>query len=582
MGLSCVTASTSLYLCSPVRQALSVGASQLLLPRRNSTGGRGRAPFLSDEFLTSLKTARHSTRTSSHPGTVKLLNLSRFAAFDLTALRHRISRENAHKILAMAKVDRKTLQHPTFRVLRFSRPNEDRVAPLQIRCFTSNSYKAIKERERRKGCRQINTSSQRRSNAQTREGRSEPAQSAAVLEMPRMHSAANNVIPTSDSGDLRRELSVTQDNSRIQPDDDLQQHFSSSSASSKSVLKGGFGGGVQCLASPPSRATSPNARGSESEVITGEEHESELFHDWDPNQRAHSLDDVPMITADSDDAGTSVRKPEIRTRNDTELAVATSSYLTPADSSAARCRSDSCEQLIESHSTRSPSLVSLESNSEHMVAAATSPKYVLSKHLANEALAKVLLDEPRHTVGVARTVGSRTCQARSERTLWIECKSTPQRPWTSEQDEHLLHLRDVAQLNWRNIVSYFLGTTMNAVKGRYKHLNECRMACQIVGDEPKSRLNMNRRSTHLAASTFQKAAKKCRAPSRPKSRRQPIDSLAEHYGPPHRRRVTKQANDAEDVALLADPTHEDVCQRTSHCGRPIRHPFRRRPIEGYL
>ena len=289
-----------------------------------------------------------------------------------------------------------------------------------------------------------------------------------------------------------------------------------------------------------------------------------------------------MIIADGDDAGTSVRQPEIRIRNDKELAVEASSYPTPADSNAARCRSDSCEQLTESHGTRSRGLVSLESNSEHMTAAATCRKCLSSRQVADEALAKVLSDGPSYAVGVTCTVGPRICQARSEQNGGIESKTTSQSLCRSEQDEHLLHLHDTAQLNWRNIVNYFPGMTLDVVKGRYKHLNECRMICQVVDDEPKSRAHVRRRTTYLAASTSQKAAKKCRALSRPKSRGQPISILAEHHPPPHRRHVTKQANNAEDVALLAGPTYEDACRQTSRSGRTIRHTFRHRLSEGYL
>ena len=65
-----------------------------------------------------------------------------------------------------------------------------------------------------------------------------------------------------------------------------------------------------------------------------------------------------MITGDVDDAGTSVQQPQNRIRNDIELAVETSSYPTPANSSAGRLRPNSCKlarQLAKSYATRPPS-----------------------------------------------------------------------------------------------------------------------------------------------------------------------------------------------------------------------------------
>ena len=38
--------------------------------------------------------------------------------------------------------------------------------------------------------------------------------------------------------------------------------------------------------------------------------------------------------------------------------------------------------------------------------------------------------------------------------IGTECESTPQVAWTRELDEHLLHLRDVAQLKWGTLVTY--------------------------------------------------------------------------------------------------------------------------------
>ena len=54
----------------------------------------------------------------------------------------------------------------------------------------------------------------------------------------------------------------------------------------------------------------------DSERFTRLKLELELFHDQDPGSRASSLNNIDMITVDSDDkAGTSFEQPEIGTRD---------------------------------------------------------------------------------------------------------------------------------------------------------------------------------------------------------------------------------------------------------------------------
>jgi hypothetical protein len=265
-----------------------------------------------------------------------------------------------------------------------------------------------------------------------------------------------------------------------------------------------------------------------------------------------------MITVDGDDACTFDQQPHVRIRNDAELTAESPSYPTPTDSSAGG-HSDPCEQLIESRSTRSTSPLSLEPNSALVVAAAAGFECLLSTHVADGALAEVLPDGQSYMVGVARTVGLLTYRAKSERASWTDCTSTPISTWTSGQDEQLLHLRDVAQLKWRNIVSYFPGMTVDAIKGRYKHLNGSRMTCETMGDEPKPRVETRKRTSYLVSLIARTAAKKCRASSRTESRKQPISILLEHHATPHRGRVTKRAKRTKYVASLVAATYEDAC-----------------------
>lgn len=58
------------------------------------------------------------------------------------------------RISEMSILRQQTLQHPTFRVLWSSKTSEGSRPPLQIRSFTSDSYRALKEREGKKDRRQ--------------------------------------------------------------------------------------------------------------------------------------------------------------------------------------------------------------------------------------------------------------------------------------------------------------------------------------------------------------------------------------------------------------------------------------------
>ena len=457
-------------------------------------------------------------------------------------------------------MDWKTLQNPTFQVLCSVISRDDRPPPLQIRSFTSDSYKAIKERERKTSGRREQNNTEQRSSVWRKEDTGAPAGAAAAQEITRMDSCPHDVMSTTHSGGSGREPLIVQDGGRTQEDDELQHRLSSPGAVPISPLKDLSSGEIQCLAAPASLAMSPKARDSDSEVCTDAEQEWGVCHNRVPVPRTTSLEDVHMITADEDDASTFDQQPHVQTRNDTGLAVESFLYPTPTDSSPGG-RSDPCEQLIESRGTRSPSPVSLEPNSALVVAAAAGFECLSSTHVADGAL---------------------TYQAKSERASWTDCTSTPISAWTSGQDEQLLHLRDIAQLNWRNIVSYFPGMTVDAIKGRYKHLNGSRVTCQTVGAKAKPRVQMRQRTTYLTPSTPQKAAKKCRASSRTEPRKQPMSTLSKHHGTPPHQHVTKRAESTKYVASLAGATYEDVCQRTSRCGRPIRHPFRHRRSEGYL
>ena len=147
-------------------------------------------------------------------------------------------------------------------------------------------------------------------------------------------------------------------------------------------------------------------------VFVESEHKRELFHDRGPDSCATSSDDVHMLIADGDNSSASVQQPEIRTRNDIQLAIKNPSYPTPADSGVAGCPSALCEKCNESHGTRSPTLKSLESNPERIVAAAAGLNRLSNKIAADEPFVKVLVDAPsdtidsaQHTLEIKRTIG---------------------------------------------------------------------------------------------------------------------------------------------------------------------------------
>ncbi|KAK4983154.1 hypothetical protein LTR66_007651 [Elasticomyces elasticus] len=221
-----------------------------------------------------------------------------------------------------------------------------------------------------------------------------------------------------------------------------------------------------------------------------------VFAGTEPDQTADFIGDVQVTTFGGDDSSTSVQHPDNELPDETDLAGATSSYPT----NAAGFYTDSCEQLIQACDPPPSTLVSLGSRSEDMLAAATSHA---GGHIGDDlALAKVPQRGRIDSLSIDRNIGLCICRAglgqagKTNR----KCKSTTQRPRTSERDELLLHLRNVAQLNWGTIVTYFPETTPSAVKRRYNQLEERKMTCQTVGKQSSLRAHGRRRASFLATS----------------------------------------------------------------------------------
>lgn len=154
--------------------------------------------------------------------------------------------------------------------------------------------------------------------------------------------------------------------------------------------------------------------------------------------------------------------------------------------------------------------------------------------------------------------------------------------WTNDADKHLLHLRNVAQLNWQTLVTYFPGTTPDSVRQRYQQLKKMETVDQAMDDDRSSQCCEGSVTHLLSDLSYGKAqAPMAKTPlAEPASQRKRA-AFAPRY-PARRRRPNAQA-DRVEPALPSTLSADGVAQqRTSRCGRTIRHPFRHRLSEGYL
>ena len=220
----------------------------------------------------------------------------------------------------------------------------------------------------------------------------------------------------------RTQQLVKQDGGRAQGGDEIQGRLCLLGAAPISLPEGPSSDYIQYPAAPGSPAMSPT-RGSDLGVYTGAEQGWELCSRG--IRRAASLDNVHMITADGDDAGTFDQQPCAWTRNETELTGESPLYPTPANSSAGG-RPALCEPQIESCDIRSCSPESLESSPMPVVTAATDLGSRSSTHITDGALAEPLPDGPSHIVNIAHTIRSHPHRTVSEQTGSIHFKCSPQ------------------------------------------------------------------------------------------------------------------------------------------------------------
>ena len=246
-------------------------------------------------------------------------------------------------------------QNPTFQVLYSIIPRDDRPPPLQIRSFTSDSYEAIKKRERKKSDRREQSNTEQQGNARKKEDTGVSASAVAMQEVMGTNSGPFNVKSATHSRGGETETLVNQDGGRAQGDGEFPRKFCLPGAAPISGPEDPSCGEIQFLAVPASPAMSPVACDSVPEVYVGAEQEWEIYRTRVPNPHLTSPDDVYMVTVDREDTAKFDQQPCIWTW---KAAVERPSYPTPADSSSG-VHPDPCEQLIENFCPRSPRPISL-------------------------------------------------------------------------------------------------------------------------------------------------------------------------------------------------------------------------------
>ena len=441
-----------------------------------------------------------------------------------------------------------------------------------MRPFTSDSYKAIKDRERRKSWRRVHTNTYQHPKAKSLAAPTQRFHSTTGLQTTDTHFLASD-ISTSHSGTFQEDQAMTQDQNKSQTDIFCKDTLNSPGTVSDHSFESRPSGADEL--STPSRTTaiSIDACGSDSAVKIGVEHGTERKVGQISDHDAPIYENDHIIT-DRDDEDMFSQRSTSRTCCDTKVRAVTSSPW-PADGHGSRCRPASGEQLAECFSTRSPNLEPLDSTTD-VATPVISLRCLPTKHTSDVSLATFSVDEINHAASVAGMRSYRS-QAESGRNGSSECNPRPPNSWTRERDDLLLHLRNTAQLNWGYVLTYFPGTTLGAVKSRLKHLNRCQVDRQAVGNELKSRVQRRRPNTCRGVSSRVIERKKLLASSTAKSLKDTVSNVAKSTGLECHRHVTKRVN-----AEKWTTTPDDIYQRTSRSGRAIRHPFRHRPCEGYF
>ncbi|KAK3048291.1 hypothetical protein LTR09_010284 [Extremus antarcticus] len=389
-------------------------------------------------------------------------------------------------------------QYQTFQIMWSMKPNNEYPPPLQIRSFTSDSYRAIKTRERKR-CRQKKAHSKQWKAIPQSDTRSESASLDTVVDALW---SGTELEDDSSMSDSRRLQPVALEDCRAQLNGEPQQNLHRPSAQPIGPVEIHREGTIRCLDVSTSSATSPIAPGSTfPELIADTEPGCDATQAADTEQSIASAHDADLIV--SDDVDTSVEEPGSGLLHETDMASPTPSYPTPTHSCVAGCNAEPCEQSMQDCDGAPPRLVSHQPNTVHLLVAATS-------QTSNDfALAKVLPDAQGHTCRIGDH-GSRTCQAGFDQVGCISGKRNPvpQNLWTKDLDEHLLHLRNVAQLKWGDLANYFPAITPGDIKRRHEQLSKTKRTTQDMGTRHSARFEKRSTAAFPTASTFGKCQSK--------------------------------------------------------------------------
>lgn len=470
-------------------------------------------------------------------------------------------------------------EYQTFQIMWSTKPHNNCLPPLQLRSFTSDSYRAIKERERKR-CQQKKAASKQWRTVPHSEARRESASLDAVVDVLWKGAELDDDIYMSDS---RRSQPVAQEDCRVRSDGGTQQNLHQPSAQPIGTVEVDYEGMILCLDASTSSASSSIAPGSTFlELITDTELGSDSSQAVDPQLSSASAHEVDMIVPV--DVNMPVEEPGSAILHKTALAFPTPSHSTPIHSCVSGCNPEPCERPMQdddgdsaSPPLVSPRLVSSQPNTVHVLAAAMGPSR------DEFALAMGLLNAEGHTCRNGHQ-GACNCQAGLDQAGRSSKKrgSVPQALWTKDLDEYLLHLRNVAQLKWGDLVDYFPTRTLSAIKRRHKQLSEAKDTTQDMGDQDSARFKERSTAASPPASTSGKRAPKIAKHHHATSGLLATSKLAKPGSSLRRRRETRQTNNAKVATSPALPICDGTSQRSSRCGRPIRHPFRHRPKEGYL
>ena len=452
-------------------------------------------------------------------------------------------------------------QYQTFQVLWSSNAHNDRLPPLQMRSFTSDSYRALKEREQKKR-QQKKAVSMKWNKAQCGDVPGDFAWLGTALEIP-CGSEWNDGICISESTNSRK-LSAVREDSQVQPDEPLRRLCPLSNSSGTLV-------GIEsvavtrCLPVDISNTMSTGApEPASSEVVPSKELDCGIIQEADVGRSAIPASELDIIIPD--DADASIEQPGNMCLDEVDF-VCQASCLKPLRSNS----SEPCEQQTQGDHTAPANPVCLELNPEHMLAAAMS----IQRNESIPAEAFPVTQSHIHCNGDSvKSHASPVGLGRKEQNF----NSALQTSWTKDLDERLLHLRHVAQLDWCRVVKYFPEATLSDVKRRYREITQAGTTCDTVRTQHRPRVRGQEIPARSSSNEIAPEKRQCAVSH---ERITAVKANGKN-APPVRRNATKQYNIRRVMTDPAVTACDGAFERTSRCGRTIRHPFRHRPTEGYI